>query len=76
MDVFTVPNKKSATLMILTAAIWIHYTCPCLKSLVASIIKLIQIEIKFDGPEIHIVCVLMKTHTGVSVDVSIEFHYA
>jgi hypothetical protein len=33
----------------------------------------VQIEIEFDGPEIHIVCT--DKNTGKSIDESIEFHY-
>ena len=33
----------------------------------------VQVEIEFDGPEIHIVCT--DENTGVSIDESIEFHY-
>ena len=33
----------------------------------------VQIEIEFDGPEIHIVCT--DKSTGASADKSIKFHY-
>ena len=35
--------------------------------------RTVQMEIEFDGPEIHIVCT--DENTGVSIDESIEFHY-
>ena len=35
--------------------------------------RTVQVEIEFDGPEIHIVCT--DKNTGVSIDESIEFHY-
>ena len=35
--------------------------------------RTVQVEIEFDGPEIHIVCT--DENTGVSIDESIQFHY-